>query len=262
MKNKLFKSTHLLALGLALSISSAHAAITAVNSNFFGGSAPGATVTQSVTVGATADMLILMTSMELGNSGGTSNLIVTYGGVAMIRATGNTIQSNIHYLDLSTPGISGTDIVVDMTDLEIRNGFAAGWVSIDGNLGVGETIALHSTGTAGGASHTVSLTTSVQTFNVVNFNGNINTGTVTVNSPNPSVIYTDNNIGSANAAAAYAAGVAAGTSIYEWTLGTPGAADVNYRRIDAAAFAVVPEPSSSLLIGGFGVLALLRRRRK
>jgi hypothetical protein len=35
----------------------------------------------------------------------------------------------------------------------------------------------------------------------------------------------------------------------------------NPRGIAAANFVVVPEPDSAALIGGFGVLALLRRRR-
>lgn len=263
MKNPPSKSTHLLALGLALSASSAHAAITAVNDGTFGGVAPPANgiVTSSVTVGATADMLILMTSMELGSG----TLAVTYGGVDMVRATGNTSNSNIFFLDLATPGITGTNFVVDMSGFSTRNGFAAGWVSIDGNLGVGETIALHSTATSAAQFNTLGLTTTVETFNVVNFNGNNTSGTITVGAPIQAgeVIYTDNNIGSARGAAAFDQGVAAGTTDYSWTIsGEAAPPNSDYRRIDAAAFAVVPEPNAAALIGGFGVLALLRRRRK
>jgi methionine-rich copper-binding protein CopC len=208
---------------------------TAVNRGNFGGTAPGATVTQSIDVGVGADMLVVMTSSELGNG----NMTVTYGGIAMKLAGGNKTQSAIWYLDLATPGISGTNVVVDLSLAGSRNGFAAGWVSIDGNLGVDEAITVHSTGTSAAQSNTVGLTTTaVETFVVVNFNANNTSKGITVNSPNPQVIYTDNNIGSAEGAAAYASAVAAGSHTYQWTLGglAPPAAD--YRRIDAAAFAV------------------------
>jgi hypothetical protein len=210
-----------------------------VNSGNFGGSAPGPTVTQAITVGAEADMLVVMTSAELGNLSG-DPMTVTYGGVAMNLAVGNRINSGIWYLDLSTPGITGTDVVVDMSGYASRNGFAAGWLSINGNLAADKAIALHGTGTSAAQSNTVDLTATVQTFDVVNFNGNNTSGTITVNSPNPTVIYTDNNIGSARSAAAYVAEVEPGTRTYRWTISglTPPHAD--YRRIDAAAFAVVP----------------------
>ena len=246
---------------------SAQAAITAVNEGSFGGSAPGDTVTQSITVGASADMLVVMTASELGGLSGDA-MTVTYGGVEMNLATGNTdlTQSAIWYLDLSTAGISGTDVVVDVTDYGTRNGFAAGWVTLNGNLLAGESIALHSTAFRQEGSpvldNTVSLTTTVETFNVVNFNGNGGTQ-INVVSPDPNVIYEDGTIGSARSAAAYEVGVAAGTSVYEYFINNPdnnGNANANYRRIDAAAFTVIPEPSSIALVGLSGLL-LMRRRR-
>jgi hypothetical protein len=214
----------------------AYQPITAVNSGNFGGSAPGVTVTETIDVGAGADMLIVMTSTELGS--GSPVMTVTYGGVAMNLAVGNRANSGIWYLDLATPGISGTDVVVDMSGYATRNGFAAGWVSINGSLGTGDSIVLHSTGTSAAQTNTVDLTTTLETFNVVNFNANNTSKPITVDSPDPTVIYTDTNIGSAEGAAAYDQQVDAGTSTYQWTLGglTPPASD--YRRIDAAAFAV------------------------
>ena len=181
--------------------------ISAVNSGNFGGSAPGATVTESIDVGAGADMLIVTTSSELGNPAHDGDL--WRGGHESGRRKSRQTAA-IWYLDLATPGISGTDVVVDLSSDGTRNGFAAGWVSIDGNLGVGESITLHSTGTSAAQSNTVDLTTTVETFNVVNFNANNTSKAITVNSPNPTVIYTDNNIGSAEGAAAYVE-VAAGS---------------------------------------------------
>jgi hypothetical protein len=95
---------------------------------------------------------------------------------------------------------------------------------------------------------------------VVNFNGNNTSGTITVNAP-LTTIYIDNNIGSARAAAAYEETVAAGTSNYQWSIsGEAAPPNTDYRRIDAAAFSVVPEPRAALL-GGLGLLGLLRRRK-
>lgn len=219
--------------------------IVKVMSGIFGGVTPiSASYTQSIDVGAGADMLVVMTSAELGakttepTAPITADMTVTYGGVDMNRAVGNLVHSAIWYLDLATPGITGTNVVVNISGYPTQTGFAAGWVSIDGNLEVGEKIALNNAGTSTPQSNTVGLTTSMETFNVVNFNGNSRNGTITVNSPNPTVIYTDTDIGSARAAAAYVGGVAAGTSNYQWTL-TGGTLPADYRRIDAAAFAVV-----------------------
>lgn len=244
----------------------AQAAIMPVNSGKFGGDhtvAVPTTMTQSVTVGAAADMLIVTTSSELGGLTSPA-LSVTYGGVSMTKATGNNDLSSIWYLDLSTPGISGTNISVNMSGYATRNGMAVGWVSIDGE---GEQIVLHNTASSTN-SKAIALTTTVETFNVVAFNGNDNDGVspLTVVAPNPTVIYTDTNIGSAFAAAAYEGGVAAGTHNYSWSAfngstevgngGNPG-----YRRIDAAAFELIPEPASIVLIALGGMLMLPRRRQ-
>jgi hypothetical protein len=85
-----------------------HPPIVADNSGSFGGSAPGATVTDTIDVGVGADMLVVTTSSEFGSG----TMSVTYVGVAMIRAVGNQTNSAIWYLDLATPGITGTLSVV------------------------------------------------------------------------------------------------------------------------------------------------------
>jgi len=225
---------------------SAEADIIKVQSGYFGGGDPGdppsVTVTQSVTVGASADMLVLMTSSELGSG----SVTATYGGVPMTHAVGDGKYSDIFYLDLSVGGFANTNIAVTLTSANI-NGFAAGWVSINGNLGAGEKIKLHSTGTSAASNNTVNITTSVETFNVVNFNGNNRNVGITVNSPKPTVIYTDTDIGSAEGVAAYTNMVAAGTSTYQWTITGKTPPHADYRRIDAAAFAVVAPPVGTLI---------------
>jgi hypothetical protein len=85
-----------------------HPPIVADNSGSFGGSAPGATVTDTIDVGVGADMLVVTTSSEFGSG----TMSVTYVGVAMIRAVGKQTNSAIWYLDLATPGITGTLSVV------------------------------------------------------------------------------------------------------------------------------------------------------
>ncbi len=246
------------AMAVTLVGAQADAGIIAVNDGFFGGSAPGATVSSSIAVGAGADMLIVMTSNEVS---GTGPMTVTYGDIPMLQAVGNEASSAIWYLDLATPGITGSTVSVDLNNFATRNGFAAGWVSIDGNLGAGQSIVLHSVGTSTPGFNTVDLTTTVETFNVVNFNGNNTGGDITVGSPilPTEVIYTDNNIGSARGAAAYDEGVLAGTTTYSWTISTeatPPPANSDFRRIDAAAFVVIPEPGALVLLAS-GLLGMI-----
>ena len=259
--------THLIAaVGITMiGVYSSNAAIVEVANGKIGGSGAPATVSSSISVGAGADMLIVMHASELGGGGPT---VMRYGGIEMDIAVGSTTtsQAAIYYLDLSTPGITGTTLEADMSAWSVRNGFAAGWVSVDGNLGAGEYIDVHDTEmVAVGApalDNSIDLVTTVETFNVVTFNGN-ESGTVTVNAP-LTVVYEDDNIGSARSAAGYEEQVAAGTSTYSWVLNNPnsgsGTVNADYRRIAAAAFEVVPEPGSLALLG-IGGLLIVRRRR-
>jgi len=217
------------AVVVGVSITSADAAIMAVNQGKIGGSNPGATKKSSgnISVGV-ADMLIVMVVHEVGGGGPTK---VTYGGIDLTDAlaednmttAGADTTGSIWYIDLSTPGITGNTLEVDMSSWGTVNGHASGWVSVDGNLGVGESIALHTTASISQAppalDNTISITTTTETFNVVNFNGNAG-GTVTVNKPTSSiggvdndgddVIYSDVDIGSARSAAGWEEAVASG----------------------------------------------------
>ncbi len=241
-KTRFVAATAFFMLAAALGGGHADAAIVAVNDGKVGGTAPPANgiVSNDIAVGDGADMLILMYSGEFGMGGPTT---ASYGGVEMLLAVGNRQHSAIYYLDLSTPGITGNTLTVDMSAWDTKNGHASGWVSIDGNLGAGEIIALHSTGTSVARENNVDLTTTVETFNVISFNANETSSNLpTVNAPIQAgeVIYSDQDIGSARGAAAYDESVAAGTTNYSWNIGNSNP-NINYRRIDAAAFAVVAD---------------------
>lgn len=196
--------------------------ITLVNSSggLVNASAP-PTRTWSFDAGATADMLIVAYSSEIGNPVVGASVQITYGGSPMTRAVGGTFAT-IYYLDLSTTTYTGgaADLVVDLSDYGSRNGLAIGAVSVSSG---GQSIALHTTaGHTAGSPQSVTLkTTAANAFAVASFNANNTSGT-----PVPAVsapltqIYANNNIGSARGGAGYQAGVAPGSHTYTWTLPT------------------------------------------
>jgi hypothetical protein len=91
-------------------------------------------------------------------------------------------------------------------------------------------------------------------FVVAGYNNTNTSGTTSVNSPLTPLHAGD--FGNLVAALGYDEDVAAGNQTYGFTTGaaTPTATSA------AVAFNTIPEPSAALL-GGFGLLALLRRRR-
>lgn len=248
---------------LALGIGPGHGAISVVNTNGTTGfvqANPPLTRTWSFDAGATADMLIVAYSGELGGAAVGATIDITYAGSAMTRALGG-IYTAIFYLDLATTPYTGgaANLVVDLSDYTSRSGLGIGVVSVNGALGAGESIALHTTASGGANAQSVTLnTTAADAFAVASFNTNNTSGT-----PVPAVsapltrIYASNNIGSARGGAGYQADVAAGDHAYTWTLPTTNPTP---RSAVAASFVVVPEPSAAALLG-LGVLFLLRHRR-
>jgi hypothetical protein len=209
--------------------------------------------------GAAVDKLVVVVAGEHnfgGNTGGFVNNLF-YGGVAMTQAVNrnpvdgtNITTGSIWYLD--NPGTSG--------------GFT---VSVGGNGNNYAWLILGLTGTADGVgatavsalnSKTVDLTTVGLDSYVIaahGLGGNGNTGSVagiTANAPSTLL--------GAIAANTYAGIVVsgvdevdAGTATYGFTGGN-AAGNFTF----AAEFRAIPEPSAALL-GGVGLLALLRRRR-
>ena len=188
------------------------AKIGVANSHSLHGTTSASTYTKSFNADATADKLIISASYE--GVPHNSALTTIYNGEALTKVPGRLGNRNegIWHLDLATPGISWTNVVVDLRNISTLNGLAAGWVPIDGNLAADPSNILHRMGTCASQSNTVDLKTTGETFNLVNFNGNNKNGTVAVDAPNPMVICTDADIGSARRAAAYDGKAAAGTT--------------------------------------------------
>ena len=150
---------------------------------------------------------------------------------------------------MDNPFTGGTaDLTFDMTSYGAVNGIGFGIVSIAGSLD-----GVESGNTAGGLS--VDLTpTLANSFVVTTYSSNAG-DTPTVPAGHTQ-LYTSGNIGSADGAAAYLNGVAAGLQTITYGQGSPSS-----NQTSGAVFAPVPEPSSAALIG-LGGLALILRRRK
>ncbi|MCH7228908.1 hypothetical protein [Haloferula sp. A504] len=156
----------------------------------------------------------------------------------------NAIQQTwIYYLDASDAGGTfGTgNLVIDGSG---SDDFAASWLFLSGTAdGVGATNSAQS--------QTVSLTTTANdSFVVASHANNGSSGTA----QSPLTVLLDGPAGSAGGGSGYATIATAGAGTYEFTGGSSRPVTV------AAEFTVIPEPSIALL-GGLGVLGLLRRRR-
>lgn len=210
------------------------APITVVNTDRFVQANPPAVNTFAFDAGASADMLVVAVSSELGTTVQGATVDITYDGFPLIRtgASGNPLLAEIYYLDLSTTTYGGdsTDLVVDLSDYTSRNGLAVGVVSI---VGSGESVVLHSTADGGPDAQAVTLKTSAtDAFTVACFNSNNTSGTISVDDP-LTPIFASANIGSARGAAGYEEGVASGDHTYSWTLPVSNATP---RRAVAASF--------------------------
>jgi hypothetical protein len=214
------------------SVSANPAAFTIVQSgSHIDGSIDAAAGGKTITINAgAADLLVVGTSTEFGTG---SSFIATYDGNSMTLASGNGSQSNLFYLDLTQTSYTGGNASLTFTwDYTAGGDLSVGWVSVDGNLQAGESIALHNTAFSGGSTSVDLLTTVGDTFNFVNFNGNKGNNGSTPQAP-LTVIYSDGSYGSNAGAAGYENNVVVpATHTYSWNHDVP-------RRIDAAAFAIV-----------------------
>ena len=239
----------------ALTIISAQAAISVVNADFSGVPDTGSPAsplesnpyTFSFDAGATADKLIVALSSELSGSGPT---VIKYNDVALTPVTGtiNGKAQGIFYLDAPFTG-GAADLVIDMTGFNVVNCICFGVTSISGSA-AGVDVASASAGLS------TSLTPSVaDSFVMSNYASNA--GDVPTVPSGHTQLYTSGNIGSADGAAAYLNGVAAGPLTITYVQTGPSS-----NATAAAAFSpsAIPEPSSAALLA-LGGLALIRRRR-
>lgn len=240
---------------LAFAANPAQAAISVINEDFgvkVDGSSTADTLetiphTVSFDAGA-ADKLIVTLNAETG--GGTTASI-TFDGDALTLVAGTPGNRNkgIYYLDNPFTG-GAADLTIDMTSFGTVNGIGFGIVSIAGSLD-----GVESGNTAGGLS--VDLTPTIaDSFVVTTYSSNA--GSIPTVPAGHTRLYTNGNIGSADGAAAYLNGVAAGLQTITYGQGSPSS-----NQTSGAVFAPapVPEPSSAALIGLGGPALILRRRK-
>lgn len=212
----------------------------------------------SFNAGATADAVLVSLSSESNATAG--QVSMSYAGFAFTPVIDHLgSQPSIWLLNLSdTTYTSGAaTLTLNLTDVDVANGYGLGIVSVTTGDALLKNLAVHATNTTSSpigntSGLTVGLTTTAESFVIAGHRVNANSGTITANAP-MTQIYGDQ-IGSSLGAAGYQASVAAGSPSFSFS--SPDQA----RNSSAAAFVAVPEPSTALL-GGLGVLFLLRRRR-
>lgn len=250
---------------VACSLSSATAAITLNSSKTFTTSPTNSTANGGTTLTINAadlagfnpgssDKLVLTVSSE-GNGGSKSISTVTFNGQTMTQAAFGADSTSqqitaIYFLDAS---VALGDLVVTFSST--MNGMGGSLLALSGTKsGIGSFVG------AGGAGLSANLTTTAANSFVVATNTNNNNANTTISTPGTTTAqspltplfngFTGSNAGGSG----YATVATAGAGTYSFTGATSRPATA------VAAFAPIPEPSAALL-GGLGMLCLLRRRR-
>lgn len=243
---------------LACSATLSEAAITVVSTStglantVLAGASGGSSFNVSFNAGAAADAIVLSLSSE--SNATTGQVSITYAGFAFTPVIDHVgSQPSVWLLNLDdTTYTSGTaTLTLNLTGVTTANGYGLGFVSVATNDALNTRLGVHASNTS--ATRTVGLTTTLESFVIAGHRANQNTGAASANAPMTQIYGAQ--IGSSQGAAGYQASVAAGSPSYSFT----SQASVAYNS-SAAAFVPNPEPSAALL-GGLGLLALLRRRR-
>ena len=164
----------------------------------------------------------------------------------------NNTASGTSIFYLANPSATGS-VAIDFSAKSTVNGVGLGIASLNNS---GNPIFFND-GVSASGTESIGITVN-NAGSFVMFAGDANTtaGNPTLNSPLTTIFAGPEDIGSNQAAAGYQNGVTTGSKTYSWNVPTEDAE----RGISVAAFSAVPEPSTALL-GGLGLLCLLRRRR-
>lgn len=252
MKTKL-----LLPLLIGLSVASANAAITVLSSatglnNLYQTTSISFSFTGLDLTGG--DKLVVSIGAQTTNSGaGRDWSSVTFSGQSMTQAarvggsTGSVYQSGIYYLDALTGLSSSGLLTISATTLNVRGATATAWVlkgTDTGHGASGATVGL-----------TTSLTTTVEDSWVL---AHVTVSGITVPVAQSPLTAGLTAVNPYNGSAQTSIGTGYQTVASSGTSLTP-TFDIGATTV-AAEFLAIPEPAAALL-GGLGLLTLLRRRR-
>ncbi len=186
----------------------------------------------SFDAGATADAIILSLSSESNATAG--QVSIRYAGfpfTPVIDHSGS--QPSVWLLNLGHTTYTGgtAALVLDMTGVNVVNGYGLGIVSVKTNNALLDGLGVHASNTSTATS--VGLTTTLESFAIAGHYVNLDSGGATA--PSPMTQLYGAQIGSARGAAGYQADMATGTSSFSFgsTSGTAGP------RSSAAAFVPV-----------------------
>lgn len=231
----------------------AEAAITVIgNSTFYqsGAGSDSQSHTLSYNPGATSTAIVVSVVME--SNGAPS--AVTFGGATMtpvVAASGSNV--GIYYLNNPTTG-SASDLTFNYSSVGTVNFIAFQAVS----LNTSDLIEATATATDTDTGLTLAVPSS-DSFVMAGFNFNQGAGGTTTSADSPLTALFGDYINSGGGGFGYAENVASGNQNYSFAFNA--ASGSSARRITAASFNVVPEPSAAALLG-FGVIGLLMRRRR
>jgi hypothetical protein len=195
-----------------------------------------------------ADALVLMFATESAAPTAT----VKFGTQDMVYAAGLVGNNPVAIYYLNSPSLTSQTVDVTITRPGGGNINGIGFSIFALNTTDDKDIEVVAFATDAVSALSIDITVPIaDSFVVAGFNSSAATGGASVNTPLTSLHNGD--WGSLQGALGYQENVGVGTQTYSFT---SAAATFS----SAVAFNVVPEPSAALL-GGFGLLALLRRRR-
>lgn len=268
MRSNALKIRIIMSACLAGAALSASATITVVNTAPFtnGGSDLSAATYAFNAFGA--DKIVVAVTGEAGNPGQMSNGIttLTYNGVSLTRAIDRNsipesslgagdwdqIYNDIWYLDATDYGTAFQNLALNF----VITGGQRGHLSVLALAGTADGVGNTVIGSRDSSSAT--LLTSAGSMVIASYGtgGNGNTGSITGTSWDGDVQVSAQVQSSWNGqVVGYSNNVAAGSATYSFT-----DSDASGGHVIAAEFIAVPEPSA-VLLGGLGVLLLVRRRR-